>query len=212
MFGCVEEFSSKKDDGEKSSSKQDSKEVPYNPHTQESGEVHTVSKPVEEGEKSGKQDSKEVPYDPHSQESGEVHTVSKTVEEGDKTDTKDSKDVQEPDKAHSTSDSSDDAIVQETLENLQKEFTDMGGTTGDDDDDVIGIQEVADQTADSSKSAAAPVTSTSTAGIVVGVVIGGCFFVLLVSTVMAIGMRKGWDAYKKRKYKQMDHLINGMYS
>lgn len=125
----------------------------------------------------------------------------------DEEDTNSNKEGSETDKASSESVSKEEdehASVQEVLDSLEDQFSKMG------DGDTVGIQSIPDEKTNSNALNAAP--SPNPAGVIVGVVLGGCVLVLVVSTVMAIGMRKGWEAFKKRKYKKMDYLINGMYS
>ena len=99
-----------------------------------------------------------------------------------------------------------DAKVQEVLDSLEDEFSKMA------DDGDVNIQSVPDEKTNTNSNALNTDPSPNPAGVIVGVVLGGCVLVLVVSTVMAIGMRKGWESFKKRKYKKMDYLINGMYS
>ena len=99
----------------------------------------------------------------------------------------------------------EEASVQEVLDSLEDEFSKMA------DDNTVNIQSLPDET-ETNSNALNTAPSPNPAGVIVGVVLGGCVMVLVVSTVMAIGMRKGWEAFKKRKYKKMDYLINGMYS
>lgn len=125
----------------------------------------------------------------------------------DEEDTNSNKEGSETDNASTenvSEEENDHASVQEVLDSLQDEFSKMG------DSDTVNIQSIPDEETSSNALNAAP--SPNPAGVIVGVVLGGCVLVLVVSTVMAIGMRKGWEAFKKRKYKKMDYLINGMYS
>ena len=103
-------------------------------------------------------------------------------------------------------DDATDASVQEVLDSLDDEFAKMA----DSDDNTVSVQSVDDKNTNSDALNTAP--SPNPAGVIVGVVLGGCVLVLVASTVMAVGLRKGWEAFKKRKYKKMDYLINGMYS
>ena len=103
-------------------------------------------------------------------------------------------------------DDATDASVQEVLDSLDDEFAKMA----DIDDNTVSVQSVDDKNTNSDALNTAP--SPNPAGVIVGVVLGGCVLVLVASTVMAVGLRKGWEAFKKRKYKKMDYLINGMYS
>lgn len=201
--------SSEKEDTD--SAKQDSKDVSQNSQTQDSEKVDAGSKSASENqqktEKMEKTDAKDVSSSSHSEKSEKAHTVSETDAVDKNAEKQDSKD-KVADK-ESTDKDSEDAVVQNALDNLKEEFKKMGT----DKDGEVGIQEIGEgDKKSSSKSAGITQTSDSTAGTVVGVVLGGCFLILVVSTVMGITMRKAWSAYKRRKYKQMDYLINGMYS
>lgn len=122
----------------------------------------------------------------------------KSKEEGTEKDNTASESVSEEEKENAT--------VQEVLDSLEDEFSKMA------DDGAVNIQSVPDEKTSTNSNALNADPSPNPAGVIVGVVLGGCVLVLVVSTVMAIGMRKGWETFKKRKYKKMDYLINGMYS
>ena len=131
---------------------------------------------------------------------------SKAMVDGEDTDTEEEETENDNANSDSVSEEEDEeASVQEVLDSLENEFNKMA------DDNTVNIQSLPDET-ETNSNALNTAPSPNPAGVILGVVLGGCVMVLVVSTVMAIGMRKGWEAFKKRKYKKMDYLINGMYS
>ena len=85
------------------------------------------------------------------------------------------------------------------MEQLKDEFTKLGS------DDEVKVQSEGAGPVDSS-------SSSNTVGIAVGSVIGGLFVVVVIALGIALIAKKGYDGFKRRKYKKMDYLINGMYS